>query len=131
MRKSESMGAAEVVLQDYISNIAENLLNILGIGGFREMSEDVLGFVLVELDEFALDIFGSGLKIAISGIVREKLLHVVLLQLLLEQVDLVEEQDDARVHKPLAVTNFVEKVETFLEPVCCIVLVAFLVVLAK
>lgn len=54
------------------------------------------------------EVFGGAIRIGSARVIREVLAEWRTLQLLHEQIDLVQEEDDARPHKPSGVDDRVE-----------------------
>ena len=94
-----------------------------------EVSIDLLGLVLIQVNEAVEYIVTSGCIVFTTLIVREVVLHRADWKFLFEPINLVEEQDDGRLNKPPRVADRVEQGQCFLHAIDCLIFEKELVVL--
>lgn len=95
------------------------------------MRVDLLGLVLVQVDEAVEDVVAGCGIVVTTLVVGEVVLHGADGKLLLKPVDLVQEQDDRRPNKPPRVADGVEQRQGLLHTVDRLVLEQKLVVLGN
>jgi hypothetical protein len=88
-----------------------------GIRRTREMSIDLLRLVLIQAYEAIQDVIARRRVIRAALVIREVILHGADGELLLEPVDLVQEEDYARLDEPARVADAVEEREGLLHAV--------------
>lgn len=85
------------------------------------MSVDLLGFMLVQAHKTVQDVVACSSIIRTALVIREIVLHGADRKLLLEAIDLVQEEDDAGLDKPSGVADAVEKSQSLLHAIYCLV----------
>jgi hypothetical protein len=123
--------ALQINRYDDIGDGVEYELNVLRVGGTRQVAIDLFGGRFILGDELCLDVLGGRVELVRPGVLGKTYGERRALDLVLEQILLVEEQNDGRVDEPLVVADRVEETQRLVHAVGRLVLVQDLVVLAE
>jgi len=119
----KQIGGLDGLLEKGGSEIGEDEFDVGSVGSAGDVRENLLERIGVLCKEDVLDELAGVLVVLASCVFGEAHVQIGLEDLLLEEILLVEEQDDRRVHEPFVVADFLEEFEGFSHAVGLVVFV--------
>jgi hypothetical protein len=114
-----------------LTNGIENFLGHLRVGRTSYVDENLFLFILMERNEFFLQIFNGFLVVTSTIIIRKANSQIDVFDLLSKQIGFIQEENKSNITEPLTIASLSKKHDTFLHTICGVIFVKSLIVLAQ